>query len=168
MSFSSAALVAAWAAIAVLSLAVVGLIHQIRLLAAGAGARMQTGPAIGSKAPPLNGQGEIRSSVLLFASAGCPGCEEVVPAFGRWAREAPVKTLLVYPGRPPASGEFVGVTVAEAQEVFEKWQIHVTPFAAAVGIDGRIFAAGPVGSASALADFIAVISDERSGVVAAR
>jgi hypothetical protein len=150
MTFTIAALLVAWSAILILTMALAGVLRQLRTLAATGTLtpRVSVGPPLGAAAPPLPAAESLpKPLVLLFADRDCPGCAEVVPAFANGFAPGTSK-LVIYSGE---ATEPVGVPVLADQEAaFKLWNIPVTPFCVVVDGRGRVAAAGPVGSRNML------------------
>lgn len=155
MSFHDSALLLAWVAIALLGLAVAGLVRQVHALTTPEGGRPY-GPPVGGRAHvPRRLRGLVEGNdvtVLLFADAGCEACERVVPRFAAFcATEAGAREhALVYEGAAGA-GAGPGLRVLEHQsEAFDRLAVPATPFAVTLSPDAMVVAAGPVGSPEAL------------------
>jgi hypothetical protein len=150
VSFSSAAILFAWAAILILGMAVAGLLRQVRLLAATGrlGPRVQVGPIVGVPAPPLSNDEDLHGpALILFAARNCRGCAEVVPAFADGGKRD-VERLVIYAEEQP--GYLPVRTLGNQQRTFDRWNVSVTPFLAAIDSDLRVVAASPVGSPEVL------------------
>ena len=153
MTFQTTALILAWLAIALLGLALAGVVRQLHLLAGGvARPRLDVGPAVGSSAPPLNGDGRwSRPTALLFVERGCPPCEAVLPEFARLAGEArDVDFAVVASGNATDLHDAQVRMLANQRDAFERFRIPATPYAVVVGAEGTVVSAGPAGSRSAL------------------
>lgn len=157
MDFESSALVLAWLAIAVLALAMAGLLRQLVLLrtAVIAPAAGGLGPVFGSPAPVLPGIDYTgRRTVLLFADDECESCRSIVDALDSTGRNTsnPAVVVLFKAGAPaqPAAPERQFV---HQRELFDRLGVNVTPFAVMVDGDARIVAAEPLGSAPMFDEF---------------
>jgi hypothetical protein len=167
MSVQTTALILAWVAIGLLGLAMSGLVRQIHALAAGQRvAGFALGPAIGSPAPELGGNGKVwtRPTALLFVDDNCPSCAELLPEFATLAESTNgAGFAAVFPGSATGFTSSV-VQALEGQEAaFERFRIPATPFGVVVGADGLVVAAEPIGSAAALR---ALVERVKGGAVA--
>lgn len=100
MTFTIAALLVTWGAILILTMALAGVLRQLRTLAATGTLtpRVLMGPPLGAAAPPLPAAESLpKPVVLLFADRDCPGCAEVVPAFANGFAPGTSK-LVIYSG----------------------------------------------------------------------
>lgn len=181
MTFTTAALLLAWAAILTLTLAVAGLLGQVRSLRreATSGLRVRLGPAVGEAAPPLAipSVQVPRPALVLFADQNCEVCTEVIPAFatrnGRdGATDEDVTKVIVFPGdASETAGEhasqYSAITLTNQRDAFEAWNIRATPYCVFIDDSGRVLAAGPVGSRESLNRFMERVL-ERSRVAPAR
>ena len=166
MTFTAAALVAAWLAILVLALALAGVLHRLRAIAAGSppATRPAVGPLVGAVAPALDGRALSGPALILFADRECPSCHEVAPAFGQAAlgangSGAHVQKVLVYQGDTPPADQGLD-TMRVQRDTFERWNVRVTPFLVAVDARGTVAAAAPVGSAPVLGRHLKAIEEE--------
>lgn len=159
MSFTTSALVLTWLALALLALALAGVVRQLmvvtrRLIPVHPGGPMRNVPA-----PPLEGvDGMFRdgnSVVLLFVDESCPTCVIAVSELDRVATdtEAELSFVSVYPGRSSGNGASAGQTIENQSLAFARFQIPVTPYAVFVK-DGLIVAAQPVGGEGLLTEFV--------------
>ena len=156
MTLEAAAVVMAWVTIALLALAMSGLLRQIRALEADLSLRRVTvGPALGSPAPSLDGVGWQNPTLLLFAEAGCPTCHATLSEFAT-AAESSDGLAFVAVFRGEANGfRSPQVRVLEAQDVsFADYRVPLTPFAIAVSARGTVADAAAIGSRVALHDFV--------------
>ena len=163
MTFTAAALIAAWLAILILALGLAGVLHQLRAVAAGASSSGAIGPAVGGVAPAIDGTALAGPALILFADPDCPSCDEVVPAFGRTTVSAAggIRKLLVYRDAAPPSDHAPEVdTLAVEKADFDRWNVPVTPFLTAVNAHGTVVAAAPVGSAPVLRKHVKAIEEE--------
>jgi hypothetical protein len=160
MTFTAAALIAAWIAILVLALALAGVLQQMRALVGGsAGApRLAVGPIVGRPAPPLDGRAVPAPALILFADRDCPSCHEVAPAFGLRGNGS-IRKVLVYEGDAPPAYHGIDTLVVD-RATFDQWNVRVTPFLAAVDEAGTVVSAAPVGSAPVLERHLKAIEEE--------
>jgi len=159
MSFQASALLLAWLAIGLLSLAMAGLIRQVRMLSSGPGlARLSTPQLIGKPVPDL-GDGRTdwsKPTVLLFVTSDCEVCK---PRLSELASIAEVEGDkvgfgVVFTGS--ANGlKPDGVRVFERQQaVVAQFGMQATPFGAAIRPDGLISDVQPVGSSQAIQELV--------------
>lgn len=158
MDFTTSALLLSWVAIALLALVVSGLVRQVHQLSRGGVVRSagRLGVAPGSAAPHAD---ELlaadRETLLLFLSAECRTCAEVLAAAGRL--DGPHAVRAVYAGDAPPATE-AGVPVTENRpDLFTAYDAIATPFAVLVGTTGRVVRSEPLGSADALGDLVAAV-----------
>lgn len=161
MSFTTAALIAAWATLALFALALAGVLRQVRGLSEQRAARFgHLGPPIGAPAPPVNGRevyGRGRWVFLFFVDAECATCEatirEVEQVAQRGKRDQDFLALFAG-GGSGFRGE--GVAVLEDQtSTFDAFRIAATPFAVSVTPEGIVSNAAAIGSPAAVQRFIA-------------
>ncbi len=157
MDFDTSALLLAWLAIAVLALAMAGLLRQVVILRTAmlppAAGRM--GPAIGSPAPQLPGIDYTEKwTVLLFADEECESCRSILSAMGA-AGESTSMAEVVVLFKAGANGHRVDPErlFVNQGDLFDRLGVAVTPFAVLVDSDARIAAAEPLGSAAMLSEF---------------
>ena len=158
MTFTTTVLIATWFAIAMLALAVAGLLRQVAALRGGGWVEPELGPAHGTPAPDLAPDVQVPApALLLFADRDCEGCAEVLPVFSRLAsngERGQRRYVAVFANDHTDGGLDPDVlTVTNADEAFRSYRVPVTPFAVAVGADGHIVASGPVGASDLLEDF---------------
>ncbi|HWM01533.1 MAG TPA: hypothetical protein VNP92_04275 [Actinophytocola sp.] len=155
MSFQTSALIVTWVALLLLALVVSGLVRQVHALSAGpARPRDRVGPRPGSPAPDLDRLGARPPAVLLFLSSSCHTCTEVLDetvAVGGLSVHA------LYAGPAPEQPPGV-VAHGDQDRLFATYDAVALPFAALVDGDGRIAAAGPVGSRAAIRELLAPVS----------
>lgn len=164
MSPAWSLLILTWAAIALLGLALAGLVRQVHQLAKiiGPGGSAVAGASrVRSPAPPL--EDDINRAVwpvptvALFVDLGCGACEAVLPRFSELAEthaSDELEFVAVYRGTDPAP-DIAGVrVVANSPGAFSRFRVSVTPYAVSVDQTARIRAAQPVGSAELLTEFI--------------
>ena len=163
MSFESAALLGAWIAIALIGLALSGVMRQVSLLAQGGGRVVQRiGPGPGAPVPIRSQLADVlphgTPALVLFVDASCSGCALL---FSRQHRAEWMQHLAGSPvvlaevrGAPPSALE-VSDRVAQAdQHLLDEWNIEVTPFAVALDTRGTVIEATVVGSPATLSDFV--------------
>jgi hypothetical protein len=171
LSAYAAGLILSWVVIAILAIALSGLLRQVRILEArvsgGTGAR-RIGPGPGSTFPTPDGF-ESMDYLLIFADSNCASCREIIPAFlsgngSKAHRSNEVgTTFIAYRGKASSESRHVQAIILENQPLlFERSGVSATPFAVRV-VDGRVLAAGLVGSVETLRE-IAHAGSEREGI----
>lgn len=156
MSFQTSALILSWVAILLLALVVSGLIRQIHALSAGGGQRPGSlGPLPGAPAPGVDrlAPDRRRPVVLLFLSADCRTCAEALDEAGRAGPDG-VPLRVLYAGAGPAVGDLPLPVDTGQAELFERYDVIVTPFAVVVDRTGLVVSAEPVGSRAALREVL--------------
>ena len=156
MSVQASALILAWITIAMLALALAGLLRQVRALSAQmAQAPARASALTGAPAPEFQGAALQwdRPTLLLFVSADCSICQERLRDLEALAeQDGKLSYVAVFPG-PTDDLPTRRVRVLQNQSAaFQTLSIPVTPFGVVVGADGVVSRATPVGSASALQD----------------
>ncbi|GGT33560.1 TlpA family protein disulfide reductase [Streptomyces chromofuscus] len=161
MDFTTSAVIVSWAAIALLALVVSGLVRQVHQLSRAQPHQPgRVGIASGASAPGLDAPGldgivsADRTTLLLFLSADCGTCVQVLAEAGAWtARQggdvAP-RVVGLYAGPAPRSGEGAVPVLGDRAELFTAYDIPATPYAVAVDVGGRIARSEPLGSPTAL------------------
>jgi len=155
MSFQSTALLLAWVAIAVLGLALSGLLRQIGILRSGlapieGALSIAQLPAVPELAPK-----RAQITVALFSDPGCASCSRLVPVFEALAAKSDSAEFAVLtPGQGNGIESDRVTLLQDQQRLFEKLHIPVTPFAIAVNADGSIRESTPVGSPLLLESFV--------------
>lgn len=115
------------------------------------------GLAVGELAPAIRGvtaEGTAmewhprpgQSELVLFATADCAPCAQVVPAVDALARHSPgLGIVAVVPGRREGIARFAEkfrpsfpCFADEGRQAFDRYRVRVTPFAFVIGADGRI------------------------------
>ncbi|MFG1952051.1 hypothetical protein [Micromonospora sp. NPDC048830] len=156
MSFQTSALILSWIAILLLALVVSGLVRQVHALSSGAVQRRpeSVGLRPGSPAPGLARLVPAPSAVplvLLFLDRECGTCAEVLAEAAGQVDPARLEFRVLYRDDPPAHAAGLPVTVLGGQgELFERYDVLVTPFATVVDRAGRVLRAEPLGSRAAL------------------
>lgn len=154
MDVTTSALLLAWVAIALLAMAMAGLLRQVGdLQHRGHRLTDRVGPALHSPAPPLRA-GSVRGKILVFASEHCATCETLLREIENplRLRTAP-EILAVYRHEGGASAARVRSVFGES-EAFELYGVTLTPFAVAIDSNGIVVAARLIGSTSDLEDFV--------------
>lgn len=160
MDFTTSAVIASWAAIALLALVVSGLIRQVHQLS-----RTQqhhpgrVGIAPGASAPGLDPaalDGLLtpgRAALLLFLDADCRTCADVLAEARAWTVRqdaAAPQVLGFYAGAGPQAEEGAVPVRDHRPELFTAYDIPATPYAVAIDPEGRIARSEPLGSPTAL------------------
>lgn len=159
MSFTTTALVVTWAALALLSFAVAGLMRQVLVLSRGGARPVEpVGPRPGKPVPSIGANAAwTRESVVLFLSDDCPSCHEVVPAFAGLAEthDDDDDFIAVFAGRSAGNGLGERVrTVTGARSLLHEYDVPVLPFAVRVSEHGVVVDSAPVGSVARLHAFV--------------
>ncbi|MGW1818918.1 hypothetical protein ACWCQM_35825 [Streptomyces sp. NPDC002125] len=175
MDFTTSALIASWAAIALLALVVSGLIRQVHQLSRTQPHRPgRVGIAPGAQAPGLDAarpgpaglDGLLapgRVALLLFLDADCRTCGQVLAEAGAWtARQADdaatPQVLGLYANSGPKGDAGSGPEGVEGAvpvrdhrpELFAAYDIPATPYAVVIDPERRIVRSEPLGSPTAL------------------
>jgi hypothetical protein len=142
MSVLTAAVVLAWACLAVLTLAMAGMLRQLRELQAEVaqlGAPQQTSIA-GRQVPELAGAGPL---VLLVLDPGCSFCDTVHEPFARLAREHPgTRFEVLSPGQRWAGAP--GVRSRVDPKLVAELEVPWAPALLHIDSDGTVLAGQPV------------------------
>ncbi|RZB16890.1 hypothetical protein StrepF001_23475 [Streptomyces sp. F001] len=175
MDFTTSALIASWAAIALLALVVSGLVRQVHQLSRAQPHRPgRAGIAPGAPAPGLDTarpddtarlDGLLtpgRPALLLFLDADCGTCVQVLAEAGAWTTRqglgqdqglgdplAP-QVLALYTGPAPRTGDGTVPVRGDQADLFTAYDIPATPYAVAIDAEGRIARSEPLGSPTAL------------------
>lgn len=154
MTFLASALILSWVAIILLALVVARLVSQVHQLQhAGSGPRRpdRIGLRPGTTAPALARLGipSGEPAVLLFLSASCSTCSEVLVEASQRAVQPGVPALhALFEGAAPTRAE--GVTVHEHQsELFDRYDAVATPFAVVLDRSAAVVRSEPIGSRDA-------------------
>ncbi|WP_327371705.1 hypothetical protein [Streptomyces sp. NBC_01217] len=165
MDFTTSAVIASWAAIALLALVVSGLIRQVHQLSRTQPHRPgRVGIAPGAPAPgldearldPAGLDGLLtpgRAGLLLFLDADCRTCGEVFAEATAWKVRrgaAAPQVLGLYAGAGPQTDEGAVPVRDHRPELFAAYDIPATPYAVAIDQEGRIARSEPLGSSTAL------------------
>lgn len=157
MSVEASALALAWVAILLLSLAVAGLVRQIRVLSSARYQLGHMGPVRGAIAPGLRDYLAEHTGVklLLFVDSTCSSCRIALDEASRLASLTTQPTVMaVFEGASDGYDPDNVIVISEAQNAFAEYNVQVRPFAVLVDGVGRIAAARPVGSRQALREFV--------------
>jgi len=157
MNFETAMVIALWAAMFVLALALAGVLRQVRILEDRLG-NPTVGPTVGSRLPELaTSLNETDRQAILFASADCGACDVVVPAFLHMATNSRDMVFRVmYDGVASVESQPGGLVAENQREVFSHLGVHVTPFLLLVDASGLVEASRAVGNVEMLRDALGV------------
>ncbi|MFF0075476.1 hypothetical protein [Streptomyces sp. NPDC005494] len=174
MDFTTSALIASWAAIALLALVVSGLIRQVHQLSRTQPHRPgRVGLTPGARAPGLDasrhdppGLDDLltpgRAALLLFLDADCRTCGQVLAEAGAWTTRqgdaATPQVLGLYADAGPRADADAGPSADEGAvpvrdhrpELFAAYDIPATPYAVVIDPERRIVRSEPLGSPTAL------------------
>lgn len=164
MSALWAAVLLAWAAILLLTLAITGLIRQFRHMAASSvtGARVGFGQGLGHHVSEqvVDREG-LRSSIILFASDDCSACHHIIPTFEELAPTQPDRDfVVVYPQQALRRGGSRVRVMEKREDLFELFDIPATPFLASIERDGSVGIARTPGSRSTLSQLVSQIGGQ--------
>jgi hypothetical protein len=154
MSVQASALILAWIAIAMLALAMSGLLRQVRALSAQTTQRPVRAAALtGAPAPEFEGttlQWD-RPTLLLFVTSDCRVCKERLRELELFSeQDGELSYVAVFPG-PADDLPSQRVQVLQDQSAaFRRLSIPVTPFGVVVTPGGVVSHAAAVGSSLAL------------------
>lgn len=151
MTLRDTALVLSWVAILMLTLAMSGLIRQMRILVRISGTRR-------GLTESLEFGGDAETTIALFVDAACQACAVLQPvavsaAAALRSTNMDAELVALYPAQPrPGWGD---VRVLQGQRsLFDRVDPPMIPFAVAQNTYGAVIASSPIGSAQALFDFI--------------
>lgn len=153
MTFLASALILSWVAIILLALVVARLVQQVHRLESGTGPRRpdRVGIRPGSSAPALAQLGipAGEPAVLLFLSASCSTCSEVLVEASEQAGRPGVPALhALFEGTSPTASNGVSVHEGKA-ELFERYDAVATPFAVVLDRSANVVRSEPIGSRDA-------------------
>jgi len=163
MTFQSTALLLAWLAIALLGLALSGLLRQVHSLRTDpmplevsvSSNQIARLPSVPELIPQNAGL-----TVALFSDPGCASCSRLLPVFDSIAadsRDAEFTILFAGAGNGVQSDRIR--LLRDQQQLFEKLRIPVTPFVVAVDAEGTVRGSSPVGSPTLLELFVRNMTD---------
>jgi hypothetical protein len=159
VSFQTSALLVTWVALLLMAFVVAGLVRQVHALSSGTGARpVSAGLRTGDKAD-LDRLGVAAPAVLLFLRSTCHTCVEALAETVEVVGDR-LPVVALYEG---AAGEVPPGIVAFGHQgdLFATYGALATPFAVVVGADGRITAAAPVGSRTAVRELLTSVMEVR-------
>lgn len=163
ISFETTALLVTWIAIALLGLAMAGLVRQVHALTSGSQTRARgLGLPAGTAAPELDrlSPDPAKPTALLFLDDGCGSCTAVLDEVRTIVARDPAPPVtfgVIFPGpvtRHVDLGDNVLVHTNE-HGLFARYGIPAAPFAILVDRVGRVQQSTPLGSATALRELIA-------------
>jgi hypothetical protein len=164
MTFTTAALMVAWVAIAVLALGFAGLMRQLsevqRAVAGSTGRSGALAPVLTGLALPREGDlGALRPAaggLVAFVSPGCPSCEV---ALGQAAALGVGPSLVIASTGPCPSGVLPGLEdarcVGDTTALMERLGVPGTPYLMEVDAAGVIGRTILPGDADQVRDFLA-------------
>ena len=162
MNALTAAVVLAWGCLAVLTLAMAGMLRQVRELQTELTqlrAEQQTLPwraTTGRRVPALAGPGSL---VLLVLDPGCSLCDTVHEPFTRLAGEHPDTRFEVLSPRPPRAhqrwADAPNIRSRVDPEAVSELELPWAPALLHAGDDGTVFAAQPVVSPGRIGEQVA-------------
>ncbi|MFB8444667.1 hypothetical protein ACFC7A_37040 [Streptomyces niveus] len=159
MDFTTSAVIASWAAIALLALVVSGLIRQVHQLSRTQQHPGRVGIATGASAPGLDPaalDGLLtpgHAALLLFLDADCRTCADVLAEARAWTvrqNAGAPQVLGFYAGAGPQAEEGSVPVRDHRPELFAAYDIPATPYAVVIDPEGRIARSEPLGSPTAL------------------
>lgn len=156
MSFQVTALLLTWVALAVLALAMSGLVRQIHVLS-GRRTSSQYGPTPGTPVADFGGlpSRDGKPLLLLFASDHCESCSQLLPLLRDLSsREQWFHAAALFAESAPIP-MVDGLTVIENQrDVFDRLGVAAVPFGVWCDPQRRIASSTPLGSEEALHEFV--------------
>lgn len=157
MDFETSALILAWLAIALLALAMAGLLRQVALLRGQSGTAIRLGPAIGQRAPELRGiDYAANETCLLFADTECESCRSIVEDLRARGDDSSLPEVVVLYRGSANGGRLAPERVFSHQEqLFERFGVSATPVGVMVDRSGRVVAAEALGSTAMFYEFCA-------------
>lgn len=161
MSFEVTGLLLSWAAIALLGLALSGILRQIHLLRSAItmpdSATLPAAFAEVVERPPAPELAPTHSTltVALFSNPDCSSCSHLLPVFEELAEQSDVvEFAVVFPGEGNGLRSRRVRMLQNQRHLFEALRIPVTPFALVVDANGSSLESSPVGSPSMLEAFV--------------
>ena len=147
MDFMTSALILSWVAILLLALVVSGLIRQVHQLSkTGVRPTARPGVAAGATAPATDLLDES-GGVLLFLSPTCRVCTEVLDEAGQWAESTGIDPSRIHAVYADNATQHPVIPVSgERGDLFERYDIIVTPYAVVIDDSATVVRSEPVGS----------------------
>lgn len=136
MSFTTAAVIASWLAIALLAFALSGMLRQLHEMAKAlrgeTPGRALLGPVVGSRIPDAE-RLALASKTTIFLDAGCAVCRTLPAVLARLSRDGDLtlgELVIAYAGpRPDSFDPPPGVEVrSHAEEAFRAFNVLATPY----------------------------------------
>lgn len=156
MTFTTAALLVSWLAIAVLALGLAGVLRQVgelrRRVALGGSSGSGSGAMVGLGLPHSGPLARLRpdgGGVVVVIAPGCSSCHEAVGAL--LAAGLGPHTVAVSASTCEVSG--LQACVGDASAAIDLLAVPATPYLLAVDADGVIRGSGVPGSVTDVADF---------------
>ncbi|HMB54631.1 MAG TPA: hypothetical protein VKU40_15040 [Thermoanaerobaculia bacterium] len=160
-TFVLAALVVSWLAVLLLALVAANLHFRLVRLergdtaAAGSGARKPFAHLLGQHLGEALGGAAPGARLAVVLSAHCASCDRVLARLRETAGDTPLALLWRDAVPSPLPPLPAGATVVEdGPAVCRRLGVRLTPFALAIGPDGRVLRAAPVGNPDALDDWL--------------
>jgi hypothetical protein len=154
MSVQASALILAWIAIAMLALAMAGLLRQVRILSAQMShTPLRASALIGSPIPEFQDASLQwdRPTLLLFVTADCSVCQERLRELESLAEQDGDRSYVaVFPGSADGLRAQRVQVLQNQSAAFRRFSIPVTPFGVVVAPGGVVAHAAAVGSSSTL------------------
>jgi hypothetical protein len=163
MSFETSALVLAWLVIALMALAMGGMLRHLRQLTMQVGAQPGRlgGPVIGSTFPlPRRAVTNGSDEFFLFLTSPCTSCESLVPEIRAAVSDGLIITTL-FRGEAPGYDMGGAVALDHQSSLFDSLQISRTPYIVAVDSEQRVMSSQSVGSPGSLRQ---LVGSSRRGV----
>lgn len=168
MSFTASALVLTWVALLLLSLVVAGLVRQIHeLQQAAPPGTDRRGPRgrLGAVVPPVPGIDTSAVRLLLLLDADCDACTILLDGVRSTLSPTVLRTgvaLLYADEIDPRAARLGAALAGDAGGVFDAVGATALPYGVALGGDGRVAAAGPVGAVSQLMPLLSAAGLDRT------
>lgn len=165
MTLEASAFILTWITIGLLTLAVTGLIRQVRILSMQALRSVSQGhPELGSRLSNLPGTNEQKLRVLFYSDPACTVCRERLREFMAGV-ESLISTssqmFVVVAGSASvpdaAEREVTAQTLENRQDLFQQLHVRATPFVAVISSDDVLLAARPLGSSQAVEQVLSLI-----------
>lgn len=163
MSFELSALLLTWVALAVLALAMSGLLRQVRDLQMRTSSRLAIGPERGQSLAEFEEVGSIvKNGVAIFVDSSCLSCRQILPELADAAATSNgLRYWVLFRDQNTEDFTAPHVTVLSRQgPLFERLRISVTPLGVAVDSEGRVIDAKPIGSASMLKELVDLVREK--------
>lgn len=160
-TFVLAALVVSWLAVLLLALVAANLHFRLVRLergdaaAAGRGARKPFAHLLGHHLGEALGGAAPGARLALVLSANCASCDRVLARLRETAGDTPLALLWRDAAPTPLPPLPAGATVVDdGPAICRRLGVRLTPFALAIGADGRVVRAAPVGNPDALDEWL--------------